>query len=63
MISQISGKLKQKKSNGIWIDVNGISYEVLLPGIIMRKIDTAIDGNGNVSLITYHYLQSDPSRC
>lgn len=62
MISQISGKLKQKKNNAVWIGVDGISYEVLLPGIIMKKIESAIDENGCVTLITYHYFQSDPSR-
>ncbi|MBU4487752.1 MAG: Holliday junction DNA helicase RuvA [Candidatus Omnitrophica bacterium] len=62
MISQISGKLKQKKNNAVWIDVNGISYEVLLPGVVMKKVESAVDGNGCITLITYHYFQSDPSR-
>ncbi len=62
MISQISGKLKQKRVNGVLIDVKGISYEVLLPGIIMKKIASTIETEGDIELITYHYLQSDPSR-
>ncbi len=62
MISQISGKLKKEKDNAVWIDVSGISYEVLLPGIVMKKIKSAVDENGCVTLFTYHYFQSDPSR-
>jgi Holliday junction DNA helicase RuvA len=62
MISRISGKLKQKRANSILIDVNSVSYEVLLPGIIMKKIDSTVGVEEDVSLITYHYLQSEPSR-
>lgn len=62
MISQISGRIRQKRANSVLIDVNGISYEVLLPGIIMRKIESSVDIDGNITLVTYHYLQSDPSR-
>lgn len=62
MISQISGKLRQKRANSILIDVNGLCYEVLLPGIIMKKIDASVQIEGDITLKTYHYLQSDPSR-
>lgn len=62
MISQITGKLKQKCANSVLIDINSVCYEVLLPGIIMRKIDSSIDIEEDITLITYHYLQSDPSR-
>jgi Holliday junction DNA helicase RuvA len=62
MISQLSGKLKQKRVNSILVEVGGLCYEVLLPGIIMRKIDSTIELEENITLITYHYLQSDPSR-
>lgn len=62
MISQVSGKLKQKRINSILIDIGGIYYEVLLPGVIMKKIDSSRKIGDDISLITYHYLQSDPSR-
>ena len=62
MISQISGKLKQKRANSVLIDVNGIFYEVLLPGVVMKKIDSSVKIEDDIALITYHYLQSDPSR-
>ncbi len=62
MISQISGKLKQKRANSVLIDVNGISYEVLLPGVVIKKIDGSVKIGDDIALITYHYLQSDPSR-
>ena len=62
MISQICGKLKQKRANSILIDINGICYEVLLPGIIMKKVDNSVEIDSNLTLVTYHYMQSDPSR-
>ena len=62
MISQITGKLKQISPNSALVDVNGVCYEVLLPGIIMRKIGTSVELENEITLITYHYLYSDPSR-
>lgn len=61
MISQISGKLKQKKANSVLIYISGVCYEVLLPGVIFKQIEN-IQPEDDISLITYHYLQSDPSR-
>jgi len=46
----------------VLVDAGGLCYEVLLPGVIMKKIDSSVDIEGDIALITYHYLQSDPSR-
>jgi Holliday junction DNA helicase RuvA len=61
MIAQINGKVIQKKNDCIIMDVNGICYEILIPQIIMSRIDDFI-ADGKIKLITYHYLQSDPSK-
>ncbi|MDP3790139.1 MAG: Holliday junction branch migration protein RuvA [Candidatus Omnitrophota bacterium] len=62
MISKISGKLKQKRGNSVLIEISGISYEVLIPGIVMRKISETMEDGTDITLVTYHYFQSDPSR-
>jgi Holliday junction DNA helicase RuvA len=62
MIAQISGKVIQKGTNCVFVDVGGIVYEVLIPSIIMQKIDDSISENGTITLLTYHYLQVDPSK-
>ncbi len=62
MICRISGKLIAKKANSVVVDVAGISYEVFLPGIVMNQLDGAVGPEGEISLITYHYLQSTPSQ-
>jgi len=62
MISKISGKLKQKRANSVLVDVGGVYYEVLLPGVIMKEVDSLVKMEEDITLITYHYLQADPSR-
>jgi len=62
MISRISGKLVEKKEDLIVLDVNGICYEVLIPGAVMQCLEDSIQPDGVVSLITYHYFQLEPSK-
>lgn len=62
MISQISGKIKKKTPSALEIDVNGLSYEVLIPPAVMKGIEKARTADGNISLITYHYYQMDQSK-
>lgn len=62
MIAQICGKIIQKGNNNILLDVSGITYEVLVPAIIMERINDTASEEGVVRLVTYHYLQVEPSR-
>ena len=62
MISGISGKLVEKGSNYLIVDVNGISYQVLIPTTVMQRIDEAVGADGRIALKTFHYLQSDPTK-
>lgn len=62
MISEISGKIRKKKESSVVIDVNGLSYEVMIPPVIMRSIDTARTGDGSINLVTFHYFQMDQSK-
>ena len=59
MISHISGILKERRENSVIIDVGGISYEVLIPDVIMKTLDGAISEDRRIELVTYHYLQMD----
>lgn len=61
MIAQISGKIIQRKNDSIIIDTNGICYEILIPQIIMSRIDEFVLDE-RIKLITYHYLQTEPSK-
>ncbi len=62
MISGISGKLIKKGANYLILDLNGISYQVLIPTTVMQRIDKAIGADGKINLKTFHYLQSDSAK-
>lgn len=62
MISHISGKVKKQKESSLVVDVNGISYEIMIPPAVMKSIERSKSGDGMINLITYHYYQMDPSK-
>ena len=62
MISQIRGKLIEKKEGTLVIDVHGLYYEVLVPLSVVQRLDQMKDLDGNILLMTYHYFQMEPSR-
>jgi len=62
MITRISGKITEKGLNYLVIEAGNLSYEVLIPTTVMQRLDENIPEDGNISLITYHYFQVEPSR-
>ncbi len=62
MIARILGKVTQKSANYLILDLGGISYQVFLPATLLPRIDENINSEGKISLITYHYLQVEPSK-
>ncbi|MBU3911980.1 MAG: Holliday junction DNA helicase RuvA [Candidatus Omnitrophica bacterium] len=62
MICRISGKLIDRREDSVILDVKGICYEVLIPGAVINCLDSHVNEDGTISLITYHYLQVEPSR-
>ena len=63
MISKIQGKVKSKKPSKVLVEVaGGLSYEVLVPDYVMRTIERENTEGDDITLITYHYFQSDPSK-
>lgn len=62
MICRLSGKLIEKKDDSIILDVNGISYEILIPGAVMNCLEGQVQEDGTISLITYHYFHVELSK-
>lgn len=62
MITRLKGKLVEKNENVLVIDIHGLYYEVITPLSVLRRIEEAVDKEGNINLVTYHYFQMDPSR-
>jgi len=59
MICSISGKILKKNEYSVLLSVHGIGYEVFIPAGVMRSLPNDAE---EVSLVTYHYHQSDPSK-
>ncbi|MDD4953434.1 MAG: helix-hairpin-helix domain-containing protein [Candidatus Omnitrophica bacterium] len=62
MISRISGKIVEKGANYLLVDMGGICYEVLIPVAAMQRLAENTASDGRVTLVTYHYLQVEPSK-
>ena len=62
MIYRITGKIVERKEDGVVLDVNGVCYEVFIPGAVMQYLENSVQPDGTISLITYHYLQMEPSK-
>jgi Holliday junction DNA helicase RuvA len=62
MISRISGKVIEKGTNFLLVDVGSICYEVFIPTTVMQRVNENISGDGNISLVTFHYLQVEPAK-
>jgi len=53
---------EMKKDNNLVLETNGICYEVFIPTTVRERIDDAINAEGKIELITYHYHHVEPSR-
>ena len=62
MISRICGKVVEKGVNYLTVDLGGICYEVFVPAAVMQRLEQDIGADGMISLKTYHYLQTEPSK-
>ncbi|MCX5669111.1 MAG: helix-hairpin-helix domain-containing protein [Candidatus Omnitrophica bacterium] len=62
MISRISGRVTEKGSNYLVLDLNGLSYEVFIPACVMQGLDSALGSKGEISLLTYHYYQVEQTK-
>jgi len=61
MIAQLCGKIIQEKTESLVIENNGICYEILIPALIMSRLNE-VAKEGSVKLITYHYLRTEQNR-
>ena len=61
MIASIKGKIIEYLENTVIIDTGVLSYEVFVPVSVLQRLQENQDSDGNVRLITYHYLQVSPA--
>jgi Holliday junction DNA helicase RuvA len=61
MIGRIHGDLVSLDGDQAIIDVRGVGYEVTVSPVLAERL-RRLGAEAEVTLITYHYLQSDPSK-
>ncbi|MDO8580370.1 MAG: Holliday junction branch migration protein RuvA [Candidatus Omnitrophota bacterium] len=61
MIVRISGKIVERRDQSVVIDINGLCYEVIVPQTVLWRIDSTLDQQGHVHLVTYEYFQLTPA--
>lgn len=62
MISRIRGIVDQFSDNTLIVDVGGMSYEVYIPTAVMKNFGGKLAKGSQISLVTYHYYQTDQSK-
>jgi Holliday junction DNA helicase RuvA len=62
MISQLTGSVEHFSENTLTLNVGGLGYEIYIPTAIIKSLEGKVDKGAQVSLVTFHYLQTDPSK-
>ena len=57
MIRRLRGIIREQHETSVVMDVNGVSYQVLVPPSIMQRLPERVGENGEVELVTFHYQQ------
>jgi len=61
MIGRLKGRLVERHNQRLVIDVNGVGYEVFVPGVVARWAESLKIGD-EVELVTLYLLQMEPGR-
>jgi len=61
MIGRLKGRLVERHNQRLVIDVNGVGYEVFVPGVVARWAESLKIGE-EVELVTLYLMQMEPGR-
>lgn len=61
MISRLSGRLVERAPNRVIVDVNGVGYEVQIPGAVEQSLADKSIGDP-IELVTLYFLQMDNTK-
>lgn len=62
MISRLRGVVRQIHDTQLLLEVNGISYEVMVAPSILRAVEERVADSGELELVTFHYQQLEVGR-
>jgi Holliday junction DNA helicase RuvA len=61
MIGQVRGQLLRVREDVALVEAGGLAYEVTVSPVLAERL-RSLGVGADVSLVTFHYLQSDPSK-
>lgn len=61
MIGRLKGRLIERRNQKLIVDVNGVGYEVLVPGVVAKWAESLKIGD-EIELVTLYLLQTEPGR-
>ncbi|MBI2884758.1 MAG: hypothetical protein HYY15_01125 [Candidatus Omnitrophica bacterium] len=59
MICRLRGMVRERAESHVVLDVQGVSYHVLIPPAIMQQLEEKLESSSDLELVTYHYQQLD----
>ena len=64
MIATLAGRIAQKLDDRVILETAGVGYEVFLPPVAMRQLETLAAGNGagEIRLVIYYHATRDQPR-
>ena len=62
MISRLRGIVREIGELQVLLEVNGVSYDVLIPSSLLHALPERLGPDGEVELVTFHYQQLEPGR-
>ena len=64
MIATLAGRIAQKLEDRVILETSGVGYEVFLPPVAMRHLETLPAGNGtsDIRLVIYYHATRDQPR-
>ena len=62
MISRLRGVVRECVDHRLLLEVQGISYEVLMPASLLRRVPERMGAGGELELVTFHYQQLEVGR-
>jgi Holliday junction DNA helicase RuvA len=62
MIATLSGRVQRKLEDRIVLECGGIGYEVYLPPIALREVESSIAEGGALALVIYYHATRDQPR-
>lgn len=62
MIARLRGMVREIGEQQLLLEVNGVSYDILMPASILRLLPERMGPGGDIELVTFHYQQLEVGR-